>query len=100
MAIVIKWANEAKKTFDKNINYLEEEWTDREIKNFIKQTNNTLLRIVAQPEMYAASQKSESIRKAQINKYIVLYYRYYPTKKEVILLTFRHNKQHPKNLKF
>ena len=39
MAIVIKWTNEARKTFDKNINYLLEEWTEREISNFVKQTN-------------------------------------------------------------
>src|SRR5437667_323417 len=98
MAVVIKWTNEARKTFDKNINYLVEEWTDREIKNFIKQTNNILSRIAAHPEMFAASAKSSNIRKAQINKYIVLYYRYYSSKKEVILLTFWHNKQDPKKL--
>ncbi len=33
MAIVIKWADEAKKTFDENISYLMEEWTGKEIKN-------------------------------------------------------------------
>ncbi len=38
--------DEAKTTFDKNINYLQEEWTDKEIRNFIKQTNNILLRIL------------------------------------------------------
>lgn len=100
MAIVIKWSNEAKKTFDKNINYLVEEWTDREIKNFIKQTNNILLRIAAQPEMYGASAKTSNVRRAQINKYIVLYYRYYSSKKEAVLLTFWHNKQDPKKLKY
>jgi|ERR1035437_2122346 plasmid stabilization system protein ParE len=100
MAIIIKWADEAKKTFNKNISYLLEEWTDREIKNFIKQTNNIILRISVQPEMYAASAKSSNIRKAQINKYIVLYYRYYSSKKEIVLLTFWHNKQDPKKLKY
>lgn len=58
MAIVIKWADEAKKTFDKNISYLLEEWTEREIKNFVKQTNYILLRIAAHPEMYTASGKN------------------------------------------
>ena len=100
MAIVIKWADEAKKTFDKNISYLLDEWTEREIKNFVKQTNYILLRIAAHPEMYAASRKNSKIRKAAINKYIVLYYRYYSTKKEVMLLTFWHNKQDPKKLKY
>ena len=100
MAIVIKWADEAKKTFDKNISYLLEEWTEREIKNFVKQTIYILLRIAAYPEMYSASPKNPKIRKAAINKYIVLYYRYYSAKKEVMLLTFWHNKQDPKKLKY
>ena len=100
MAIVIKWANEAKQTFDKNITYLVEEWTEKEIKNFVKQTNYIISRISAHPEMYSASRKNPKIRKAAINKYITLYYRYYTTKKEVMLLTFWHNKQDPKKLKY
>lgn len=100
MAIVIKWPDEAKKTFDKNISYLVKEWTEREIKNFVKQTNYILLRIAAHPEMYTASVKNPKIRKAAINKYIELYYRYYSSKKEVMLLTFWHNKQDPKKLKY
>ena len=100
MAVVIKWADEAKITFDRNISYLLEEWTDKEIRNFIKQTNNILLRITAHPEMYSPSVKNSKIRKASINKYIVLYYRFYSSKKEVILLTFWHNKQDPKRLKY
>jgi plasmid stabilization system protein ParE len=100
MVIVIKWANEATQTFDKNINYLLDEWTEKEIKNFVKQTNYIVSRIAAQPGMYPASRKNPKIRKAAINKYIILYYRYYATKKEVILLTFWHNKQDPKKLKY
>jgi plasmid stabilization system protein ParE len=100
MAVVIKWTNEAKKTFDDNINYLIAEWTEKEIKNFVKQTNNILLKIVAYPEMYSASRKNPKIRKAAINKYIVLYYRYQPSKHEIMLLTFWHNKQDPKKLNY
>ena len=98
MAVIIKWSDEAKRTFNQNISYLLEEWTDREIKNFVKQTNNILSRLTAQPEMYPASLKSSKIRKATINKYIILFYRFYPSKKEIMLLTFWHNRQDPKKL--
>ena len=50
MAILIIWADEARKTFDKNISYLLQEWTERELSNFVKQTNHVLLRIAAHPE--------------------------------------------------
>ena len=39
MAILIKWSDEAIKTFDKNIDYLMQEWSEAEIKSFIGQTN-------------------------------------------------------------
>jgi plasmid stabilization system protein ParE len=71
-----------------------------EIKNFINQTNYIVSRIAAQPEMYPSSPESSKIRKAAINKHITLYYRYFSTKKEVILLTFWHNKQDPRKLKY
>ena len=57
MAIVIKWANEAKQTFDKNISYLMDKWTEREIRNFVKQTNYIISKIADHPEMYPASRK-------------------------------------------
>ena len=100
MAILIKWTNEARITFDKNISYLLKEWTEREIKNFVKQTHHILQRIENQPEMFRPSQKSKNVRKALINKYITLYYRYYAARNEVILLTFWHIKQDPKKLKY
>lgn len=59
-----------------------------------------LLRIEKYPEMYTPSAKNPRVRKVAINKYIVLYYRYYSSKKEIVLLTFWHNKQDPKKLKY
>ncbi len=100
MAIVIKWSDESKNTFEKNINYLEQEWSGTEIKNFISQTDYVLSKIVVQPAMYPASQKSNNVRRAHINKYIVLYYKYYPVKRQIVLLTFWHTNQNPNKLNY
>ncbi len=100
MAVRIIWSNEAETTFEKNIDYLQKNWTDKEITNFIKQTNHILFRIEENPMMYMASPKSRFIRKAHINKYIILYFRYYVSKKEVVLLSFWHSKQNLKKLKY
>ena len=54
----------------------------KEITNFIKQTNHILFRIEENPMMYMASPKSRFIHKAHINKYIILYFRYYASKKK------------------
>lgn len=34
MALTIKWTKRSRETFDTVIKYLEENWTEREIKNF------------------------------------------------------------------
>lgn len=99
MAVIIKWSDEATKTFDNNIGYLEKEWTDKEIANFVKQTDLKLLNIEYNPKIYKRSEKKSSIRKANINKNITLFYNYSPRKKEVTLLTFWHNRQDPKKIK-
>lgn len=100
MAVLIKWTNEARITFEKNINYLIDNWTEKEIKNFVKQVNHIIARIETYPEMFTPSVKNPMVRRALVNKYIVLYYKYHPSKNEVLLLSFWHNKQDPKKLKY
>ncbi len=100
MAVTIIWSNEAEITFEKNIDYLQKNWTEKEIFNFIKQTNHIVSRIEENPMMYMASPKSRFIRKAHINQYINLYFRYYVSKKKVVLLSFWHSKRNPKKLKY
>lgn len=100
MAIIIKWSDEARKTFDDNINYLIKEWGENEIRNFIKQTNLKITSIELNPKLYRRSEKYPRIRRVSINKNITLFYRYFPTKKEVTLLTFWNTNQDPKKLKY
>jgi plasmid stabilization system protein ParE len=100
VAIIIKWSDEARKTFDDNINYLIKEWGENEIRNFIKQTNLKITSIELNPKLYRRSEKYPRIRRVSINKNITLFYRYFPTKKEVTLLTFWNTNQDPKKLKY
>ncbi len=100
MAILIKWSDEAVKTFDENIDYLMKEWSEMEIKNFIRQTNAKIKSIELNPKLYRYSEKNPHIRRVLINKNITLFYQYLPTKKEVILLSFWNNRQDPKKLEY
>jgi plasmid stabilization system protein ParE len=100
MAIIIQWSDEAKKTFDDNIQYLTKEWGEREVRNFIKSTNLKIQNIELNPKLYRRSDKNPSIRRCGINKSIALIYKYFPVKKEVILLTFWNNRKNPKKLKY
>ena len=100
MAVLIKWSDEAVKTFDENIDFLMKEWSENEIRNFIKQTNVKIKSIELNPKLYRRSEKNPHIRRVGINRKIILFYQYFSTKKEVVLLTFWNNRQEPKKLKY
>ena len=100
MAIEIEWSNEAEITFDKNILHLRSEWTEKEVTKFLDQTKHAIKRIEDHPESYPPGNRSKRYRKARLNKYIVLFYRYYKTKGRVVLLTFWNIKQDPSKLKY
>ena len=100
MAIEIDWSDEAQTTFDKNIYYLESEWTDKEVAKFIRQTQQALKRIEKHPESYPIGKKSNRYRRARLNKYIALFYRYNKAQGRVTLVTFWNTKQDPSKLKY
>lgn len=100
MAILVIWSDEAIETFDNNILYLQKEWGKTAIRNFVRQSNFKIFNIQQNPKIYQRSEKNKGIRKTNINKNITLYYKFIPSKNEVVLLTFWHNRQDPKKLKY
>lgn len=100
MAVKIGWSTESERTYAANIQYLKEEWSDKEVRSFIQQTVYVLSRLQEHPESSPASIKNKKVRRARINRYITLYYRYYSTRQEIILLSFWHVKQDPGKLKY
>ena len=100
MAFKIIWSAEAYKTFTQNIEYLKEQWSEREIEKFTKRLNEVLIRINEYPEVYPPSQKNKEIRKAKLNKYITLYFSYDDVRKEIYLVTFWNIKQDPRKLNY
>lgn len=100
MAIKISWSDEAGKTYEHNIRYLLKTWTEKEVKRFIQQTGYVLSRLEEHPESYSPSLKNKKVRRARLNRYITLYYRYYSSKKEIVLLSFWNTKQDPQKLKY
>jgi len=51
MALKIVWTKRAISEYDKIIKYLEENWTEKEIKNFVQQTDNFLNLLKVYPEI-------------------------------------------------
>ena len=70
MAILINWSDEAVKTFDDNVDFLTREWSESEIRKFIKQTDAKIKSIELNPKLYRRSEKNPHIRRVGINKNI------------------------------
>ena len=100
MAVEITWAPEAEETFDKNFNYLLNEWGDKQAEKFVQQTDQVIMRLQLFPESYPPGSQSKKYRKARLNKYVVLFYAYYKTKKKTTLVSFWNVKQDPHKLKY
>ncbi|MBS1600897.1 MAG: type II toxin-antitoxin system RelE/ParE family toxin [Bacteroidetes bacterium] len=100
MAIEVNWSDEAKETFEKNINYLQNEWSEKDVIKFIQQTEIIVEWLKKFPLSFPPGLKNKKYRRARLNKYIALFYRFYKTKDQVILITFWNIKQNPGKLKY
>jgi plasmid stabilization system protein ParE len=100
MAIAVYWSDEARQTYENNIQYLTKAWTQNEIKRFVQQTQYVISRLQEHPESYNPSAKNKKVRRARLNKHITLYYRYYVTRKEIVLISFWNTRQDPKKFKY
>lgn len=71
----IFWTDNALKELENTIEYLEENWNSREIKNLALKIEETLSFISQNPNLFQASEFRKDIYRAIILNYNTLYYR-------------------------
>lgn len=69
------WSLRAVENLKKIINYLEENWTEKEIKNFSIRLNTYLTIIEKRPETFPSAKSKLNIRRAVVTKHNTLYYK-------------------------
>jgi plasmid stabilization system protein ParE len=92
----IKWLPEAEITYALVIEYLEENWTPKDINSFIDRTDEVINFIAQNPEQYVYSKKRDAFR-AVVTRQISLYYRIKGD--DIELLIFWDTRQDPEKLK-
>ena len=97
MSYTVKWLPEAELTFAMVMEYLEQNWSSKEVETFINRTDEVIDFIAQRPHQYIYSKKKDAYR-AVVTKQISLYYRL--KSKEVELLVFWDTRQDPSKLKF
>ncbi len=97
MVCKVIWTPNALKTYIANIGYLEKDWTEKEVKRFITDTEKKIQNIAGQPLIGSSrSAKYPNIRFTLIHKRVALIYRYKPVKNEIELLRFWNTWQNPR----
>jgi len=93
MAQKIIWTPQAEKTFEAIIDYLQKNWSNREVEKFMTRTNKVIALISSHPEMYRGSNKV-NIHEALITKHNLLIYSI--RKDRIDLISFWDTRQNPR----
>lgn len=94
----IVWSEPAKEEYWQNIDYLLENWTEKQAENFIDAVYRILNLIGNNPKTFALTEY-KNIRSALIVKQITLYYRI-TNNNTIELVHFWNNYQNPDKLMF
>ena len=96
----INWTNRAWRTYQANIKYLEEEWTEKEISQFVLLTDKKIANLSKHPRIGSPrNKKYPNIRYTIVHKRVLLIYKHKPLKNEIDLLVFWNTWQNPRKLK-
>ncbi|MBW8241637.1 type II toxin-antitoxin system RelE/ParE family toxin [Muricauda oceani] len=93
----ILWTHNAIVELKGIIEYLQENWTEKELGNYAQELDHTIELISKNPEFFQSSEKKDNIRRAVIAKYTNLYYRI--NSNSVEILSLFSNRQSPDKLK-
>ena len=90
------WSSEAVQNLEKIIAYLEEKWTEKEIKKFIKKLEKQISVIKNHPVSFPKSYHFEA-RKSVLSKHITIYYKVFED--AIYILAIFDNRQDREKLK-
>ena len=94
----IIWTAKARITFYRILDYLDENWTKKEIIQFTERTQIVIVAIINNPGIFPRSTKNKEIRKAFIDKNNSLFYTINVFDQKIYLLTFYDSRQDPQKL--
>ncbi len=95
MAFEIIWTRQAARGFDKIINYLQENWTDKEVITFVTEADRFFETLITHPEILQMSNRKQNIHRGPLNSLTIITYRIKPKSKQIQLLNIRGARQRP-----
>ena len=98
MSYTLHWTPEAARTLKQNLDYLEEEWDEQVINNFLDRVEEVLENIKANPQLYPLHRPKDNVRRCAVHKRVILHYKIVDDM-HIHLLTFWNTYQDPNKLK-
>jgi plasmid stabilization system protein ParE len=96
MALKVSWSKEAREDLIKAIAYLEENWTEKEIRKFTSKLEEQINIISLQPKTYKKSKRLLGTYECLVTKHNSLFYTYNET--SLFIVTVWYNRQEPVRL--
>ena len=97
MALQIVWTPEADREFERIIEYLLQEWLEKEVVQFVETTDKIIDYISEYPRMFRKTDK-RNVHEALVTKHNLTVYKIF--KGRIDIITFWDTRQHPKKKKF
>lgn len=96
MALGIVWTKVAETQLEDTIEYLESNWTHKEISKFFKRLEEALDEISKYPQRSKLSQRKVGAREHQLSRHTTIFYTY--TETTVAILVLWSNKKNPQDI--
>lgn len=93
----ISWTENALSELRNTLEYLKDNWSEKEIRNFVRKLDKRLNLIAIYPKLFSKSEIKKNIRRSVLTKHNVIYYRIH--EKTIIILSLFDSRQHPLKLK-
>jgi plasmid stabilization system protein ParE len=95
MALEIFWTDTAKTGLQRVLEYLEENWTEKEILKLEEKLKVVIQIIILNPEFFPKSTQNPKLFKALIDKNNYIVYRENKEKQRIEIINFRGTRQRP-----
>lgn len=95
MAVRLVWSKRADLGYARIVRHLEKEWTEKEVRNFIRETKHFFDLLKENPRLLEPSQTHKDLFRGPVNRLTIITYRYKPRKKEIVLINIRDARRTP-----
>jgi len=95
MALTLVWTKRAIQGYDRIVQYLLQHWTEREVRNFIQESDEFFMLLSEYPEMLQKTSRHRNVYRGPMNKLTVITYRVKPRKQQIEIINVRSTRQKP-----